>query len=171
MFYYSLPIIFKHTSLLTINELLAISVSLFFILFISSPQPNPISETNSPSTSFYHHLYSAWCGNQSLWKVFWPFFILLNFSLVLIDYYAKSGILTVSSWDTLHFVLIIPIAWWGISIWRNSSRTSSRLWIALARLISIGIVFEYIIKIYIRIDLPRVFFNCQELMLDYGGCF
>jgi len=173
MFYFTLPLIFTHSSLLTPGELLSICVALFFILYISSPDPvhtsTPIKQYHS---AFLNYLFSAWCGTQSLWWVFWPFFILLNSCLFLVDYLAKSGAFTVSSWDAIHFfILVIPIIWWCISIWHCSSNTRSRFWSTSARLITFAIALEYLLKIVIRIEYPRVFFNCQELFLDYGGCF
>lgn len=171
MFYFSLPIIFTHSSLLTLGELLSASLALFFILYISSPTPEKIKRDHYGSSSFRKYLFSAWCGDLSLWWVFWPFFIFLNCSLLLVDHQAISGAFTVSSWDTVHLILVTPIIWWCIAIWRSSGNTSLRFWSALARLMIFSVVLEYLLKVIIRIHYPRIFFNCQELFLDYGGCF
>jgi hypothetical protein len=77
----------------------------------------------------------------------------------------------VSSWDDVHFMLLLPIVWWTVSIWRCSAYTRFRLYSAGARLITLGVFVEYALKLYIRIDYPRLFFNCEELLLDYGSCF
>lgn len=169
MFYFTLPIIFTHSSLLTPGELLSISFALLLILYISSPEP--IKLNHSVNHTVYQYLFSAWTGNLSLWLVFWPFFILLNSSLLLADYLAISGTLTVSSWDTVHLMLFTPILGWCIAIWRCSGSTRLRFWSAFARLMTVAIMLEYFLKTIIRIKYPRIFFNCQELFLDYGGCF
>lgn len=171
MFYFTLPIIFTHSSLLTLGELLSASLALFVILYISSPAPELITHHHKWSSNFRQYLLSAWSGELSLWRVFWPFFILLNSSLLLVDHQAISAAFTVSSWDTIHLILVTPIIWWCIAIWRSSGNTRSRFWSALARLMIFSVVLEYLLKIIIRIHYPRIFFNCQELFLDYGGCF
>ncbi len=171
MFYFTLPIIFNHSKLLKPGELLSIGLALLLILYISSPDPDPIEQNHSVNTTFYQYLFSAWSGNLSLWLVFWPFFILLNCCLSLVDYLAISGAFTVSSWDTWHLMLFTPILGWCIAIWRSSGNTRLRFWSASARLMTFAILLEYFLKTIIRIQYPRIFFNCQELFLDYGGCF
>ncbi len=170
MFYFTLPIITSQSSLLSYGDLLAISAAILLILYISAPDPEPFTDFPKHKT-FRDYLFAAWCGYLPLWKIFWPFFILLNGTLIYIDYLAKTGTLTVSSWDVAHFVLINPIIWWVVSIWRASFNTRSKFWAASARLATLAIVLEYMLKLFIRMQYPRIFFNCQELMLDYGNCF
>lgn len=170
MLYFSLPIITSQSSLLTYGGLVAISTGLLLILYISAPNPEP--QIDLPKTSsFYDYLLGAWCGDLPLWKIFWPFFILLNGTLFYIDNLGKTGVLTVSSWDVAHFMLICPIIWWCVSIWRASANTRSKFWAASSRLVTLGIALEYVLKLIIRINYPRIFFDCQELFLDYGHCF
>ena len=171
MFYFTLPIIFDHSELLTPGELLSIGFALLLILYISTPDPDPVEQNHSINTTFYQYLFFAWSGNLSLWMVFWPFFILLNSCLLLVDYLAISGTFTVSSWDTSHLMLFTPILGWCIAVWRSSGNTRLRFWGASARLMTFGIFLEFLFKTIIRIQYPRIFFNCQELLLDYGRCF
>jgi len=35
----------------------------------------------------------------------------------------------------------------------------------------LAVFFEYGLKLIIRQDYPRVFFECQEIALDYASCF
>jgi hypothetical protein len=167
MFIYSLSILFNHIKLMSPAEALFIMSSLWVVMWISAPAPNG----GFRQMTFENYLFSCWAGKQDLAAVFWPFFLLLNAALFGVDWLAKSGQWTVSSWDDMHFVLLLPIIWWTVSIWRCSAHTEFRLYSACARLITLGVFMEYALKLYIRIDYPRLFFNCEELLLDYGSCF
>ncbi|UOA10889.1 hypothetical protein KKZ03_17720 [Methylobacter sp. S3L5C] len=166
MFYYSLPLFFTHIGSASPLELLIIFFGLFVVLFISSP---PVSEDFQEQAKGY--LFSAWTGRVTLGWVFWPFFLILNSSLYVADTLAKNGMLTVSSWDDVHLMLLLPIVWWIVAIWRCSVNTHLRVWMACARLLTFAVFFEYGLKLLIRIDYPRIFFGCEELLLDYGSCF
>ncbi len=153
-------------------ELLIITLVLLAVLFIAAPHLLMEEELQKPDkASFYNYLLYAWAGHSKLWAIFWPFFILLNLSLYGVDNLAKSGEFTVSSWDEVHFMLVVPVIFWTISVWRNSPNTRFRLLAALARLMTLAVFFEYALKLFIRIDYPRIFFSCQEAILDYGSCF
>jgi hypothetical protein len=167
MFFYSLPILFNNIQLISPTECLLMAGTIFIVLYFSAPQP----EQNWQAQSFDSFLLTSWLGGVSLHWVFWPFFLFLNASLLLADQLAKAGAITVSSWDEIHFILLLPIAWWIISIWRCSSNTEARIWAALARFTTLAVLIEYGLKMLIRIDYPRIFFNCEELLLDYGNCF
>ncbi|MGZ8909083.1 MAG: hypothetical protein ACXW09_03675 [Methylococcaceae bacterium] len=167
MFIYSLPIFFTHTGLATPVELLIMVLAVFIALFITSP----LCEKSPPQPALPTYLFSAWSGSATLISVFWPFFVLLNGGLYAADTLAKTGLITVSSWDDIHIVLLLPIIWWTTGVWRCSANCQNRLWSASARLMTVGVFFEYSLKLLIRIDYPRVFFNCQEVLLDYGSCF
>jgi hypothetical protein len=167
MFIYSLSILFNHLDLISPSEALFILGGLLVVLWISAP----VSDSGSRQLTFENYLFSCWTGNQELAAVFWPFFLLMNTVLFAVDWLAKSGRWTVSSWDDVHFVLLLPIIWWTVSVWRCSAHTRFRLYSAGARLITLGVFMEYALKLYIRIDYPRLFFNCEELLLDYGSCF
>ena len=167
MYIYTLPLFFSHIGLASPAELLIIFMALFIVLFISSPQ----CVENSQKRSFGNYLFAAWNGNIALSWVFWPFFLILNVCLYAADTLAKAGIFTVSSWDDAHVMLLLPIAWWTTAVWRCSAIAHARIWIACARLSTLGVFFEYGLKLLIRIDYPRIFFGCDELLLDYGSCF
>ncbi|MEQ1486686.1 hypothetical protein [Methyloglobulus sp.] len=128
-------------------------------------------EKNWQPQSYDSFLLAAWVGGVSLFWAFWPYFLLLNASLLAADLLAKSGKITVSTWDEIHFILLFTFIWWATSVWRCSSNTQGRIWATLARFTTIAVLVEYAIKLLIRIDYPRIFFNCEEILLDYGSCF
>ncbi len=174
MFFYSLPIFFTHMQWGTPFELILITLFLYSILFISTPTASPkynSANENQAKLTFYKYLLYAWNGELKLWRVFWPFFIILNLTLFVVDSLTKQGSFTVSSWDEIHFILATPVIFWTIAVWRNSTHLASRYWAAAARLITLSVFFEYGLKLIIRSDYPRIFFSCKELMLDYAGCF
>lgn len=167
MFFYSLPILFNEIGLVSpIECLLMLSVSLA-VLYFSAPQP----EQNWQQQPYDSFLLTSWLGGVSLFWVFWPYFIFLNACLFMADLLAKSGKITVSSWDEIHFILLLTVIWWTISVWRCSSNTQARVLAGLARLATISVFLEFALKLLIRIDYPRIFFNCEDILLDYGSCF
>lgn len=167
MFFYSLPILFNDIKLVNPFEFFLLVVTTLAVLYATAPQPE-LSWQQPPYERF---VFESWVGGVSLFWVFWPYFILLNASLLTADILAKAGKITVSSWDEIHFALLLTAIWWTISIWRCSSNTALRIWPALARLTTISVFIEYALKLLIRIDYPRIFFNCEEILLDYGSCF
>jgi hypothetical protein len=167
MFFYSLPILFNDIQLVSPIECLLMAVAIFVALFISAPPP----EQNWRQQPFDSFLLTSWLGGVSLYWVFWPFFIFLNASLLTADLLAKAGTITVSTWDEIHFILLLTIVWWVVSIWRCSSNTQARFWAALSQLATLAVLVEYSLKLLIRINYPRIFFNCEDILLDYGSCF
>lgn len=143
------------------------AVVILIVLYFSAPSP----EQNWRPEPYDSFLLASWLGGVALHWAFWPFFLLLNASLLFADQLAMAGKITVSSWDEIHFVLLFPIAWWTVSVWRCSRNTYSRTWSALARFATVAVPVEYAIKLLIRINYPRIFFNCEDLLLDYGSCF
>lgn len=166
MFFYSLPILFNNIKSLTPLEFFLIAVAILALLYISAPQ-----EKNWRQQPYSNFLLASWLGGVSLYWVFWPFFLILNACLFASDVLAKSALITVSTWDEIHFALFLGIIWWGVSIWRCSGNTGLRLWSTLARFATVAAMVEYGLMLFIRIYYPRIFFNCQEAMLDYGSCF
>ena len=167
MYIYSLPLFFTAIGWASPAELLLIFMALFFVLFISAP----LCGESLQQKSLDHYLFAAWVGKVALRWVFWPFFLILNASLYAADTLAKTGMLTVSSWDDVHLMLLLPVIWWTTAVWRCSANTDLGIWAAGARLLTLAVFFEYGLKLLIRIDYPRIFFNCEELLLDYGSCF
>jgi len=113
----------------------------------------------------------SWLGGMSLYKVFWPFFIFLNLSLFAADVMSQTAVITVSTWDEIHSVLFLMIIWWVTSVWRCSGNTQAQMWSVLARFATLAVFAEYGLKLLIRIYYPRIFFNCEEALLDYVSCF
>lgn len=172
MFYFTLPLIWANDRLLNISEFFAAYACLWLVLTISAPFLEHDQQLQEPAKlSFYQYLYHAWLGALDLWLVFWPFFIFLNLSIYAVDFLVKSATVSVSSWWSIYLMLLGPIVWWTLAVWRGSSRCSSRIWSGLARLMVLSVYFEYGLKIYVYKELPRVFFNCEDALLNYFSCF
>jgi hypothetical protein len=171
MFVYSLPLLFTYTTLGTPFELLAIASILFAALLISAPFREDVLEDKPFNYPLTYYFAYAWNAQLPLWRVFWPFFIILNSGLYAADYTAKMGELTVSSWDNLHFMFFFPSIWWCCAVWRSSENTSKKIWAASARLMTIAVFFEYGLKVFIRSEYPQIFFECQDKLMDYMMCF
>jgi hypothetical protein len=167
MFFYSLPILFNDIQLVSPVECLLMTGAIFAVIYFTAPPPDQ-NWQHQPFDSF---LLTSWLGGVSLYWVFWPFFLFLNASLLTADILAKSGIITVSSWDEIHLIVLLTVAWWMVSVWRCSGNTQARIWSSLARLATISVMVEFSLKLLIRIDYPRIFFNCEDILLDYGSCF
>lgn len=171
MFIYSLPLFFSYINLGSPFELLAIAFVLFIVLYISAPFPDEGFEDRPFNYPLYFYFLYGWAGQLSLWRVFWPFFVILNAGLFITDYQAKAGEISVSSWDDVHFMFFFPSLWWAIMVWRSGANTSKKIWAAYSRLAALAVFFEYGLKILIRNDYPNIFFECQEKMMDYMSCF
>jgi len=174
MYIYSIPILFTYIKFGTPVEYLITILFLLLLLYIATPYNSFFKEARWGAISeltVYQYLFDSWNGLIKLWLVFWPFFILLNIVLYTVDGLAKAGGFTVSSWDAVHLMMLTPILFWTHSVWRNSMNTSSRYWAVLARFMTLAVFFEYGLKLIIRQDYPRVFFECQEIALDYASCF
>lgn len=171
MFIYSLPILFANIQLGSPLELLLVVLLLLVILYMITPFDANYIHTNPTKLNFRSSLSAAWVGDLKLYLVFWPFFILLNIILYLIDTITIQGNFTVSSWDEVHFILATPIILWTIMVWRNSLNTNLLLSASMARLFTLAVFFEYGLKLLIRRDYPRIFFSCQNAILDYAACF
>jgi len=174
MFIYSLPIFFAYIQLGTPLDLLLIALLVYSIVYLTLPNIAPAQKLECialKGLSFYKYLLYAWFGSLKLWVVFWPYFILLNISLYLTDTLAIQGNFTVSSWDEVHFILVTPSIFWTFCVWRNASNTKSKFSAAGARFMTLAVLFEYALKLVIRDDYPRIFFACQDIMLDYASCF
>jgi len=126
-------------------DLLIIAVALFVLLFVSS-----LFFNEKPQQSSAGYLLAGWTGCEALGWVFWPFFLILNACLFTVDTLVKMGMFTVSSWDDVHLMLLLPTIWWTISVWRCSFNTTLIVWVACARWLTISVYFEYALKLLIR---------------------
>ncbi len=168
MYAYSFPIFFRHANVLLPIEFAILLLILTGGLWFFTPSPQSEEGLQRIENSF---LKAAWCGMKPLWLIFWPFYLFLHGILFYLDGVVKSGQFTVSSWDMAHFMLFTPIAIWAICVWRCSVNCSDKIWGVLARLGVASVFLEYLIKLYLRIDLPRIYFQCEEAMLNYSSCF
>jgi len=170
MFYYSLPLFFNHIKGFTPYELAGIVLMLLCVLWLTAPPPG---QKDGVDRQLFgeHYVHLCWLGLKPLWAVFWPYFLFFNLAVFAVDTLVVSGQLSASSWDDVYFVLCLPSILWSIAVWRNSSNTQYRIWAALARLMTLAVWFEYGLKWVIRFDYARIFFNCNEVVLDYAACF
>ena len=171
MFIDTLPIIFQYSHLIGPFEARVFG-GLFGVLFISAPFPvRTVSTGHCSWSGIYQYAYKSWFGELSMGFLFWPFFLILNGVLYGADSMAQAGTISVSSWGNIHMMLAGPVIWWTVAVWRGSARTGSRWWSACARLGVLCAYIEYALRLYIRNEFPRIFFNCEELLLDYFSCF
>ena len=172
MYRYSLVILSNNVEFLSPLELLLIVLSVWGLLLISSPIPEDnYFIVKLKDFSVYIYLVQAWSSQASLMSVFWPFFIAINGLLYMTDTLANQGYISVSSWDEIHFMLITPCLLWTIAVWKNSTNTQLRLLSSAARLMTLAVFFEYVLKLWVRIDYPRILFNCDNTTLNYVSCF
>lgn len=167
MFINTLPLFFSQMAYASPLELLIIFLGIYVVLLMTSP----VGEKIVTGRPFDNYLFAAWIGKTNLLWVFWPFFLIFNISLYAADFFAITGSLTVSSWDDVHIALLLPTFWWTMCVWRCSANCSGRAFSAGARLMTVSVFFEYGLRLLIRMDFARLFFNCEELLMDYGSCF
>jgi hypothetical protein len=178
MFYFTFPVISEQVVLLNPLVFLAIALMLLILLYISSPikeyhieVPTELHEHSELIRSQAPYLYDAWYGQLPLWQVFWPFCVLLNVLLVGGDWLVRNTAFSVPSWDTLLLTCMTTTIWWTIATWRMSIYTRHRIWAAAARLVTLAAFLDFGFRIFIRINFPRVFFDCQGMFFDYSSCF
>ncbi|NOT83199.1 MAG: hypothetical protein HOP02_00130 [Methylococcaceae bacterium] len=169
MFLTTLPILFGFTHLISPLELSLFLLALLAAVFLITPT---IDNDNivDPYSSFYLYLHAAWLGRMSLWRVFWPFFILINIIFVYIDYRIANNTYTIASWKTVHGMVFLPIVWWTVAIWRCSAHAAAKYWGNAARVISLYLAIELILRFIISTQFPHLLFNCEMLLLEYGDC-
>ncbi|MCX7088192.1 MAG: hypothetical protein NTV00_09090 [Methylococcales bacterium] len=169
MFLTSLPILFGFTHLISPLELSLFLLALLIGVFLITPQPSHYAAVD-PYSRIYLYLQAAWLGNISLWRVFWPFFVLINLVFVYIDYRIANNTYTISSWKTVHGMVFLPIVWWIVAVWRCSVHTSSRYWASAARTLTLYLLLELFLRFIMSTQFPRLLFNCEMLLLEYGDC-
>ncbi|MDT8424765.1 MAG: hypothetical protein RQ733_02190 [Methyloprofundus sp.] len=165
---------FSFTDLISPWEVILILLVTAYIAYLLTPQT--IANTDyavnvPPDTSIYSYLLSAWLGRLSLIQAFLPFYIILNAVLFYIDYRIANSSYTVASWVTMHIIFAIPLLWWTIAVWRCSNNKATRLWASAARFITITVHYEYLLRFIIRYYYPKIWFNCQQLVIEFGDCF
>jgi len=169
MFTKTLPIIFTYTKLFSQLEAGIFIVGLFLLVYFYTPAVKS-SWRDCSANGWYQTLYSAWLGESSLWRAFWPFFVLVNIILYYIDYRAMSETYTIASWKTVHGMLLLPIWWWIRSVWLCSQNTRFKLLSSVARTLTLCLILEFILRFYISTQMPQTFFDCRLLTLEYGDC-
>ncbi|MDT8406672.1 MAG: hypothetical protein RQ715_05430 [Methylococcales bacterium] len=170
MFIYSFPVLLAEHAL-DLSAWLLFAALLVGFFYLSAPVAEYQPVKHQRKVSFYQFLWSSWQGLEPLLWVFWPFFVLINVWIYLSDHAVLNADISVSSWINLHLIMLMPIIWWTGSVWRASASHGSRLWIAVARLGVSLAYLEYGAKIYIFIQMPRAFFQCDEAVLNYFSCF
>jgi hypothetical protein len=169
----TLTALFAYTSLISPLEasiILLITANLIYILTPNHKVDALPININNPQFSIYMYLQWTWLGKESLIRAFVPFFIIFNSSLFYADYRAINGSYTIASWLTILTILALPTLWWAMSVWRCSVHTS-RLWASIARFVTIVVAYEYCLRITIAKYYPETFFNCQQLIIEFGECF
>ncbi|BCG64091.1 MAG: hypothetical protein methR_P1857 [Methyloprofundus sp.] len=170
----TLTSLFAYTSLINPLEASIILLITANIIYILTPNRKPDAEPSisitKPQFNIYMYLQEAWLGKESLLRACMPFFIIFNSSLFYADYRAINGSYTIESWLTILIILALPTLWWTISVWRCSVH-ASRLWATTARFVTIVAAYEYCLRIAIAKYYPEIFFNCQQLIMEFGDCF
>ena len=173
----SLSAFFAFTSLISPLEASIILLLTVFISYILTPEQHAndnnsyglIEKTGTDGTNIYIYLQSAWLGRQSLLRTFLPFFIIFNSALFYADYRVDNGTYTIASWLTILVILALPTFWWTVAVWRSSIQTN-RLWASTARFFTIAVYYEYLLRIIIAYKYPHIWFNCQQLIIEFGDC-
>jgi hypothetical protein len=79
----------------------------------------------------------------------------------------KSYKQLVTESQPLLVILALPLFWWTISVWRCSSH-ASRIWATMARFLTVAVYYEYSLRLLIGYYYPQIWFNCQQLIIEYG---
>ena len=167
----SLAAFFAYTSFINPIEagvILTITAYTIYILTPAQATYEPALK-NLQGVNIYMYLQSAWLGRLPLLPVFLPFFIILNGVLFYADYRSDIGTYTIASWLTILVTLALPLFWWTVSVWRCSLH-ASRVWATVARFLTVAVYYEYILRLIIGYYYPQIWFNCQQLIIEYGDC-
>jgi len=173
----SLSAFFVFTSLISPLEAGFILLLTVYMIYLLTPnqQTSHISSSILTEKSYsygaktYLYIQSAWLGKLSLLVAFLPFFIIFNVALFYADYRADNGSYTIASWLTLLVILAIPTFWWTFAVWRCSIN-ANRLTASIARFFTIAVYYEYLLRIIIAYYYPQIWFNCQQIVIEFGDC-
>ncbi len=169
MFITTLPIIFTYTGLFTPIEAIIFLIVVYCLVYFYAPEVNA-GWIDNPAKGLYHILLSEWLGIDSLWRAFWPFFLLVNGVLYYIDYRVANSTYTINSWKTVHGMLFLPIVWWITAVWRCSANTRYKFWAGAARSVTLCLIIEFCLRFLISTQYPNTLFDCQLLLAVYGDC-
>ena len=169
MFINTLPIIFTYTQLFSLTEALIFLTAIFLLIYFYTPASNK-NGIEKPNNSIYKSLQSSWEGQATLWRAFWPFFLLVNIILYYIDYRVMNVTYTIASWKTVHGMLFLPIIWWTVSVWRYSQHTAHKIFSSTSRTITVYLFLEYVLRFIISTQYPSTFFDCRLLIMEFGDC-
>lgn len=169
MFINSILPIFAYTNLLTPFKFATLLMMVFIAVYIKTSEKN-LPWINQEQESIYLILRACWMGETSLWKAFWPFFILINCAFFYIDFRTEHLTYTISSWRTVHFMLFFPSIWWFTSVFRCSTNTKKTIWSICARTLLIYVVIDYFLRLYISYLYPQIIFDCKLLAIEFGNC-
>lgn len=170
MFINTLPTLFTFTDFINPIETVAVLVVLFLLVYFSA-QEELYDRDWPPAANPYQALLAIWLGQAPLWKAFWPFFIFVNGVFFYIDYRVMNVTYTIASWKTVHGMLLIPVIWWIVSVWRCAKYTRYRLANSLAKTMTLYFLFECFLRFVISTYYPNSFFDCRLLVMEYGDCF
>ncbi|RLA25597.1 MAG: hypothetical protein DRQ62_02065 [Gammaproteobacteria bacterium] len=170
----SLSALFAYTNLINYIEasiILLITLSIVYMLTADKLADGEHDRLiiGSDNTNIYMYIQSTWLGRQSLLRAFLPFFIILNCALWYADYRSYNGSYTIASWLTILVILALPVLWWTISVWRCSVH-ASRFWASIARFFTIAVYYEFFLRLIIGYYYPQIWFNCQQLIIEFGDC-
>ncbi len=170
----TLSALFAYTSFISPIETCTLLLITAYIVYILTPLQQtddavPDSLKTKTNTSIYIYIQSAWLGRRSLISTFLPFFAIFNSVLIYADYRADNGTYTIASWLTILVILALPVLWWTVSVWRCSDHTH-RLWRSAARFFTVAVYYEYILRLVIGYYYPQIWFNCQQLIIEFGDC-
>jgi len=169
MFITTLPIIFTYTGLFTPIEAIIFLIVVFCLVYFYAPEANA-GVIDNPAKGLYNLLLSEWLGNDSLWRAFWPFFLLANGVLYYIDYRVENSTYTINSWKTVHGMMFLPIVWWITAVWRCSANTRYKFWAGAARATTLCLIIEFCLRFLISTYYPNTLFDCRLLLAVYGDC-
>lgn len=169
MFITTLPIIFTYIHLFSMVEAAVFLCTIFSLVYLYTPSPQKDWQEKT-GKNWYVFLKSAWFGDLTLWRAFWPFFLLVNTVLYYADYRIANVTYTIASWKTVHGMLFLPIIWWTVAVWRCTSHTRYKINGAAARTLTVYLFLELALRIFISNQFPNTMFDCRLLIMQYGDC-
>ena len=169
MFVYSLSIIFLYTDFFKPLGFFLLLGGIFGIDYFTAPEPN-IHWHEEKFKNLYFMLQTCWLGQASLWRAFWPFFVLANIAFFYIDYRITNSSYTLASWRTVHFMLFLPTVWWVRSVWKCSTNTSKKIWSTCARSIAVYFVIDFFLRLFISFEYSHIILDCTLLEMENGEC-